>query len=561
MCKKIPFLVPRRNKSGRFDGFDELRQPVNRNVEIAPDLPAMVPQLLHLNLWLGAIVSPSPANPLGLPDEVTMALAFLTGKPGPRIVGISPLVKTQFKIWDRNFAIPGLTMAQREHFRSAVDLEVLTASVPPPSMGIGTDLRSRLLLTLAPSIDPCFIIGALSGLRGVKLVEPVTALYGPSRDTLIDVPVGNVGAKMVGKDYPLTWMHAMTYRDQPTLVTWDTLVNWDTPGESNMAILDSGSMESHPAFETGAIQQPDQLWFRRDMTDVFGHGTFIASQIVGRKLLPNEGVPKFLPQGVLPKSRVLCFNIFYYSPTNNHFEVNTSAFHTALKTIRLRHKSVSVINLSIWMKDEPSQTLLDDFADMEAMGIVIVACAGNKSGATVGELGKDSDYRVLYPARLPTILSVGAIDGDSVRAPFSRFSSWNTTGRNGNDYFARNAGRWPLIDLMAPGVKVWGAAIDPVKFPDAALLAKEWDSQSNGATRLNGTSMAAPYVTAGIAAIRLDPKWANATAEAVRQLVRSSIDASSIPSDLGAGSVPLEQRELYGTGVLDYTALINKASH
>ena len=43
MCKKIPFLVPRLNRSGRFDGFDELRQSVNRNVEIAPGPSGHVP--------------------------------------------------------------------------------------------------------------------------------------------------------------------------------------------------------------------------------------------------------------------------------------------------------------------------------------------------------------------------------------------------------------------------------------------------------------------------------------------------------------------------------------
>lgn len=177
MDDKLPLLVARRNKSGRIDGFDELRRkPVNRNVEIVPGLPGKVPQLLHLNIWPGAIVPPSPTNPLGLPDDVTLALAFFARKPGPKITKISPLVRTKFKIWDKTFTIPGLTVTQREHLRAAVDLEVLNASVPPPSMRVATDLRGRLLLTLAPSTDPRFIIGALSRLRGVKLVERVTAL-------------------------------------------------------------------------------------------------------------------------------------------------------------------------------------------------------------------------------------------------------------------------------------------------------------------------------------------------------------------------------------------------
>ena len=39
MCKKIPFLVPRRNKSGRIDGFDELRRkPVYWRIDVVEHL-------------------------------------------------------------------------------------------------------------------------------------------------------------------------------------------------------------------------------------------------------------------------------------------------------------------------------------------------------------------------------------------------------------------------------------------------------------------------------------------------------------------------------------------
>ena len=472
-----------------------------------------------------------------------MALAFLTGKPGPRIVGISPLVKTQFKIWDRAFVIPGLTVTQREHFRAAVDFEVLTASVPPPSMGIATDLRSRLLLTLAPSIDPCFIIGALSGLRGVELVEPVPALYGPARGHLTDIPRSDsaFATLKVTNDEVATWMHTLTARPD----------EWDSVQTANIAILDSGALDTHPIFGDNGfgngIIKPDHDWFPRDLTDKYGHGTHVASEIVGRDLGPNL---LGLPKGVLPQSQALCFNIFRTQPNSNgDFEINISAFYTALYTIRLKQR-VAVINMSIWMKDEPSETILREFAKVDAAGIVIVACAGNNfDGTTNLPLGKDSAYRVLYPARLPNILSVGAINGSSLRAEFSRFSSWNTNGRDGNDYFAKDAGRWPLVDVVAPGVKVWGAAA-----ATGTLITPHRTDGNFGAVRLKGTSMAAPYVTAGIAAIRVSPKWASASAEEVRQLVRTSVAA--IP---GQTSLFPQSRELFGTGLLDYAALITNS--
>ncbi len=555
MEDKFPLLVARRHKSGRIDGFDELRRkPVNRNVEIVPGLPSKVPQLLHLNIWPGAIVPPSPTNPLGLTDEVTMALAFFTRKPGPKITQISPLVRTKFKIWDKTFTIPGLTVTQREHLRAAVDLEVLNASVPPPSLGVATDLRGRLLLTLAPSTDPSFIIGALSRLRGVKLVEPVTALYGPRLEEVqfspkrVSVPiaiqpVARPGAKVAPPSpspspSPVPWMHQLLNR----------AASWDNIAAENVAILDSGAFAKHPSL-AGAIKVPDPNWFPYDLDDRYGHGTHVTSLIVGRPV-PNNPLALFLPQGVLPKSTALCFNIFDPTPSGTHFGLDISAFFTALYTIRLNHPAIAVINMSIWMKDEPGKTLLEEFAEVESEGTVMVACAGNYFGApTESDLGIDSAYRVLYPARLPNFLSVGAINSNSERAWWSRFSTWTTVDRPGNDYFADVAGRWPMVDLVAPGAEVWGAAAAKAQTP-ASIVPDKVHPATNpqfGAVKLWGTSMAAPYVTAAVAAIRLKKGKGKKTAEEVRQLIRGGV---RIPTLANAGSATMS--ELYGAGLLDY---------
>ncbi len=551
-------LGPRLHKSGRITGFVEMKDdPVNRNVEIAPGLPAHVPQLLHLNLWPGAITTPTSSNPLGLPDEVTQALAFLTRSPR-RISGISPLVKTAFRIWTRPLSIPGLTEGQLNAFVGTLDGEVLNADVPVPSLAIATELRSRLLLTLTKSADPNYVIGALSGLRGVSLVEPVTALYHSPRESLFDDPPATVPeAKQVGEDYLYEWMHKMTYRTDPTVsAAWDTLVT------DNIAILDSGALKSHPSL-VGAAEPPDAKWFPRSMDDVYGHGTHIASQIVGRDLSQDAEFAGLIPTGVLPKAKALCFNIFFKTPNaNNHFEINPQALHTALSAIRWWHTEISVINLSIWMKGEPSQTILDDFAALEGQGVVIVACAGNNDKPTPNTvLGKDSAYRVLYPARLPKILSVGAIDGMSVRAPFSRFSTGNTNRRDGNDFHLKDAGRWPLVDIVAPGVKVWGAGLDSneIKSSKAALVPSVTTQSGYGAIRLRGTSMAAPYVTAGIAAVCATRS--SVKAEAVRLLIRASVDSTHInlPANHGLANGKAFKEEFYGAGALDYTALIAKA--
>jgi subtilisin family serine protease len=293
------------------------------------------------------------------------------------------------------------------------------------------------------------------------------------------------------------------------------------------------------------------------MDDVYGHGTHVTSTIVGRNFAPTQ-----LPTGVLPNASAWCYNIFKRTPTaGNHYELNFWAFYTALFTIRLK-EPVSVINLSIWMKFAPSDTLSKEFAKIEAADIVMVTCSGNHFDPDLNNksndynLGKDSNYRVLYPARLPNFLSVGAVTPDYKRASFSRFSTWNQNGWNGNDYFGNNAGRWPLVDVAAPGWEVWGASLDPADHPDLLLPPEDTNLL---ALPMWGTSMAAPQVTAAIGAIRaLYPKWQHASAADVRQLVRSAFDVQDMQLNFGS-TTPMLPSEVFGAGLLDFVTLDNLA--
>ncbi len=90
-----------------------------------------------------------------------------------------------------------------------------------------------------------------------------------------------------------------------------------------------------------------------------------------------------------------------------------------------------------------------------AAGVSVVAAAGNS--ALEGN-------PVMYPAALPRVLAVAAVDEDLDRAPFSGFGSW--------------------VDLAAPGVDILST------MPDYGLMS------------MSGTSMAAPYAAATVALVR-----------------------------------------------------------
>ena len=108
-----------------------------------------------------------------------------------------------------------------------------------------------------------------------------------------------------------------------------------------------------------------------------------------------------------------------------------------------------VINLSLGGASS-STTLQDAVNYAYGKGVLLVAAAGNTG----------SNF-VLYPARYPNVIAVGAVDNTNNHAGFSNFG--------------------PELDLVAPGASIYSTVI-------------------GGYGYKSGTSMAAPYVS-GLAAI------------------------------------------------------------
>ena len=108
-----------------------------------------------------------------------------------------------------------------------------------------------------------------------------------------------------------------------------------------------------------------------------------------------------------------------------------------------------VINLSLGGASS-STTLLDAVNYAYGKGVVLVAATGNTGSGVI-----------LYPARYPNVIAVGAVDNTNNHASFSNFG--------------------PELDLVAPGASIYSTVI-------------------GGYGYKSGTSMAAPYVS-GLAAI------------------------------------------------------------
>jgi len=134
-------------------------------------------------------------------------------------------------------------------------------------------------------------------------------------------------------------------------------------------------------------------------------------------------------------------------------------------------KPVKVINLSLG-GDSPSLTLQRAIERAVQGGVVVVAAAGNDGVGTVG-----------FPASLPNVIAVGAVDARKQKAPYSNFG--------------------PELDVVAPGGDIRrdddgdgrpDGVLQQTFDPDTAELLGRFDDF--GYFFVVGTSQATPHVAA-----------------------------------------------------------------
>ncbi|MEN3361896.1 MAG: hypothetical protein V7637_5878 [Mycobacteriales bacterium] len=210
-----------------------------------------------------------------------------------------------------------------------------------------------------------------------------------------------------------------------------------------------------------------------------GHGTFVAGVI-----------RKIAPAAELAVGRVLKAT----GEGDIHGLVDGIArLRTAVSQAGRR---LDVLNLSLGgytRRDRPSATLSSALGPLVRSGTVIVAAAGN-----------NSSWRPFFPAALPQVIGVGAVDAHGPAA-FSNYGPWVDACSTGVDvvstFFDESAGELPQVNL-AP--HPWSTQPIPARFP--------------GFARWSGTSFAAPAVSAAIVAAAWS--WQVTAAEATSRLLR-----------------------------------------
>ncbi|WP_374073458.1 S8 family serine peptidase [Bdellovibrio bacteriovorus] len=178
---------------------------------------------------------------------------------------------------------------------------------------------------------------------------------------------------------------------------------------ARVLVLDTGIDESHPSLKANFEKGQDFTGNSSgsDYTDTVGHGTHVAGTIAG--VLDKTGFT-----GVAPKAKILAGRVCAENGCSNI--AIAQGINWGIQ------EKVDVISMSLGgMWSTPAER--DAVNKADKAGVTVVAASGN-----------NGSNKVSYPAALPTVIAVGAIDNTLKKADFSQYG--------------------PELAIVAPGVAV-----------------------------------------------------------------------------------------------------------
>ena len=296
----------------------------------------------------------------------------------------------------------------------------------------------------------------------------------------------------------------------------------------DIAMIDTGVTEV-PGLDSGNVWHgPDLSFDSQDpeltQKDAYGHGTHLASIMVGRDVpgTPASYVDATRFTGIAPDSRLVSVKVGASDGAVDVSQV-VAAIDWVVANRTRDGLNIRVLNLSYGtdgLQDAKLDPLTYAVEQAWKKGIVVVVAGGNDG----------TDIRALAnPARDPYVLAVGAADTrGTVGASDDLVPAWSSRGSSSR-----------YVDLVAPGVSVHG-----LRVPRGHA-----DERNPGAVvgtrfaRASGTSQAAAVVS-GAAALLLQEEPGLKPDQVKRQLMGTATSFSGAVTQLrGTGLVNVRRAQ------------------
>jgi len=218
---------------------------------------------------------------------------------------------------------------------------------------------------------------------------------------------------------------------------------------ARVLVLDTGIDAEHPSLKANFEKGQDFTGLSNgsDFSDNQGHGTHCSGTIAG--IQNGSGF-----SGVAPEAKILMGRVCSENGCSNIAIARGISWGIA--------ENVDVISMSLGgMFSTPAERSAIAFADQ--MGITIVAASGNNGTGMVS-----------YPAALPTVIAVGAVNSKLEKADFSQFGPELAIVAPGVDVVSTvpvGSGRESEVFVSIQGVarKVASSAIQGVKESTSAV--------------------------------------------------------------------------------------------
>lgn len=357
-------------------------------------------------------------------------------------------------------------------------------------------ISGQIVVRFLTPVTDDFVVSFAStnNLKTLKYLKKInTALFQLTSNSNIDTVLtelsNNSSVDYAERNYKTSVNYTVSderAKDQNGLAVAKFPKAWDiTFGNKNVivAVIDTGADLNHPDLKNKLVQGYNVVEPDKQPIDDNGHGTHVCG-IVGAETNNKIGIA-----GGAPDCKIMPIKVL---KADGHGDTVGPAYGIVWAV----DHGAKVLNLSLGGPQNETVKRAVEYA--LAKNVVVVAAMGNS--AKIAEEENKPSLLKAYPAAIPGVIAVGAMD-------YSRESGYTRA------YFS-NYGNW--ISVVAPGMRILSTMPTYdffMKFDKKTLSLNNYDF-------LQGTSQASPMV-ASVAALILS-RYPNYTNQEVKSKIEST---------------------------------------